>query len=136
MKPVARTVYIAIGALAAGGIAFPAPANADEPFMVCPDGHTGVAEGHTSCPFAHDMRVAYENQPGPLYEVYSPVTGETYEMQCQGGFPQISSVVRRSTVCAALAAMTRSFFFGECLFCLRLLAAVFWSSRHVGGSTN
>lgn len=81
-----RILYVVIGALVAGGIAFPAPANADEPFMVCPDGHTGVAEGHTSCPFAHDMRVAYESQPGPLYNVYSPVTDETYQMQCQGGF--------------------------------------------------
>lgn len=32
------------------------------------------------------MRDAYLNQPGPLYAVYSPVTGEMYRMQCQGGF--------------------------------------------------
>ncbi len=82
----ARPLYLIVGLLVAGGTAFPPPANADEPFMICPDGHTGVAEGHTSCPFAHDMRAAYENQSGPLYDVYSPVTDETYQMQCQGGF--------------------------------------------------
>jgi hypothetical protein len=38
--------------------------------MVCPDGHTGVAEGHTSCPFAHDMRVAYESHITESTSVY------------------------------------------------------------------
>lgn len=80
-----QTLGVVIGALMAGGIAFSAPASAEE-FEMCPDGHEGVAEGRTTCAFADNVRSAYQNEPGPLYHAYSPVTGEMYVMQCQGGF--------------------------------------------------
>lgn len=81
----AQAFGVVIGALTTGGIAFSAPASAEE-FEVCPDGHEGVAEGRTTCAFAENVRSAYLNQSGPLYNAYSPVTGEMYAMQCQGGF--------------------------------------------------
>lgn len=77
---------VVIGALVAGGIAFSAPANADESFVMCPDGRSGVAEGRTTCAFAENVEGAYWSQGGPLVEACSPVTGECYTMQCQPGF--------------------------------------------------
>lgn len=55
-------------------------------FLICPDGHTGVATSVTSCQFAVNVRYSYLRQGGPTVIAYSPVTGETYEMQCHAGF--------------------------------------------------
>jgi len=79
---------VAAGLVALVNISSPlaATANADEPFIPCPDGRTGVATSVTSCAFAHNVRSAYLNQPGPLFLAYSPTTGNVYEMQCQAGF--------------------------------------------------
>ncbi len=45
-----------------------------------------VALGPTSCPFALDVASAYYanigSGPGELYNVYSPTTGENYNMSC------------------------------------------------------
>ena len=76
--------YILAAGLAALTLA-PA-AHADEPFIACPDGRTGVATTVTSCEFAHNVRSAYLHQDGPLYLAYSPVTEKIYVMQCRGGF--------------------------------------------------
>ena len=45
-----------------------------------------MATAVTSCAFAHNVRLAYYGQPGPLYLAYSPVTEQVYSMQCQAGF--------------------------------------------------
>lgn len=55
-------------------------------FLICPDGHTGVATSVTSCQFAVNVRYSYLHQGGPTVIAYSPVTGGTYEMQCHVGF--------------------------------------------------
>jgi hypothetical protein len=55
-------------------------------FLVCPDGHTGVATTVTSCQFAMNVRDSYLRQGGPTVIAYSPVTGDTYEMECHAGF--------------------------------------------------
>ena len=73
-------------AATAGAIALASPAQADEAVFACPDGFTGVAEGQTSCPFAHNVGVA-DHLYGPgVVTAYSPVTGQDYTMQCGGGF--------------------------------------------------
>src|SRR5258705_88718 len=75
-------------AAAAIGIAIP-PGTAHaygEEFLVCPDGHSGIATTVTSCPFAENVRVAWFTQPGQVVEAYSPVTGTFYDMQCADGF--------------------------------------------------
>jgi hypothetical protein len=76
-----------IAAAAVGtALAVAAPANAAEDFLVCPDGHSGIATTVTSCPFAENVRVAYLTQAGQVVEAYSPVTGQYYDMQCAPGF--------------------------------------------------
>jgi hypothetical protein len=57
-----------------------------ETFLICPDGHTGVATNVTSCAFALNVHESYLSQGGPTVIAYSPVTGDTYEMQCHAGF--------------------------------------------------
>ena len=57
-----------------------------ETFLICPDGHTGVATSVTSCEFALNVHESYLSQGGPTVIAYSPVTGDTYEMECHAGF--------------------------------------------------
>jgi hypothetical protein len=64
-------------------VAAPPP---QETFIICPDGHTGVATSVTSCEFALNVHVGYLRQGGPTVIAYSPVTGDTYEMECHAGF--------------------------------------------------
>ena len=58
----------------------------NETFLICPDGHSGVATGVTSCQFAMNVRDSYLRQRGPTVIAYSPVTGDSYEMDCQTGY--------------------------------------------------
>lgn len=55
-------------------------------FLVCPDGHSGVATGVTSCQFAMNVRDSYLSQGGPEVIAYSPVTGQSYDMECVAGY--------------------------------------------------
>jgi len=79
-------VAVGIGALAVG-IGAPA-ASADE-FIVCPSGMTGVASEDTSCAFADNVRSALLTQPGTVVSAYSPVTQQSYTMQCA---PTVTSI--------------------------------------------
>lgn len=83
MKKLITAALLAAGALAAAPLA-----QADETVTVCPDGRSGVAQGQTSCAFAHNVRNAYwaSGQNPAVVAAYSPVTGEVYTMQCAGGF--------------------------------------------------
>lgn len=71
----------AIAAVAAAGIAGAAPARADN-FTVCPSGMSGVATDDTSCAFADNVRWAWYAQPGTIVTAFSPVTNQSYTMQC------------------------------------------------------
>ncbi|MGA8546855.1 MAG: hypothetical protein WB785_16565 [Mycobacterium sp.] len=78
------TLAIGVGAFVAAGIALvaPAPAHAD---TRC-NGYV-VAVGPTSCEFAVNVGAAWRNSfiypdGGLLQNVYSPVTGESYNMDC------------------------------------------------------
>ena len=56
-------------------------------FIVCPSGRDGVASAVTSCAFADNVRRVYYNQGQPDGLVaYSPVTDESYLMQCFGPY--------------------------------------------------
>lgn len=88
--PLAMSELIKIGvgvAIAAAVGLSTAPAHADV-FDMCPDGHEGVVGGHTTCDFAENVRSAFYAS-GELnnFVAYSPVTGERYEMSCQGEYP-------------------------------------------------
>jgi len=44
----------------------------------------------TTCPFARNVRDAYQSSGGAsVIDVYSPVTGQTYTMNCTGGVPTV-----------------------------------------------
>ena len=80
------SVMGAAAALAAVSLAPSANAYVDEPFIVCPSGGSGVATSVTSCAFADNVRYSYLTQPGQVVTAYSPVTGQSYTMQCGEGF--------------------------------------------------
>lgn len=73
---------VAIGSAATAlTMATAAPAHADELFIGCPSGHSGVATTVTSCAFAENVRYNYIAQGGQIVTAYSPVTGRYYNMQ-------------------------------------------------------
>ena len=74
------------GGLIAAGVLVAPQAHADEAFLVCPSGRSGVATSVTSCAFADNVRYNYIRQGGPIITAYSPVTGQFYTMQCASGF--------------------------------------------------
>ncbi len=77
-----RTICtLTAAALAAIGVEAAPPASADE-FTVCPSGMSGVATEDTSCAFADNVRYSWYAQPGTIITAFSPVTGQTYTMQC------------------------------------------------------
>jgi hypothetical protein len=86
MKTAITALSSLIASSAAIGIALAAPAHA-EPVNRCDYGdlRTAVAEGHTSCAFAHNVRVAWFTQPGSIVTAYSPETGQLYNMMCVRG---------------------------------------------------
>jgi hypothetical protein len=64
------------------GLAAAPTANAED-VNICPSGMTGVATADTSCAFAENVRAAwYAQPPGAVVTAYSPVTQQTYTMQC------------------------------------------------------
>lgn len=77
----------ALGVLGAGLLGLsPATASADDTFLICPDGRSGIATAVTSCDFAQNVNRAYYSQAGSLVSAYSPATKNWYTMQCQSGF--------------------------------------------------
>jgi hypothetical protein len=78
MKTILATVIVGVA------VGFAPAVHADD-FVLCPDGHEGVVGDHTSCPFAENVRKGFfvQNQP-EHFTAYSPVTGEGYEMGCNG----------------------------------------------------
>jgi hypothetical protein len=72
---------LAAGVVAAAGVGLASPAGA-EVFTVCASGMSGVATDDTSCAFADNVRWAWYSQPGTIVTAYSPVTHQSYTMQC------------------------------------------------------
>ena len=67
---------VALGSLVGAGTA------SAENFTVCPSGMSGVSTDDTSCAFADNVRWAWYSQPGNIVTAYSPVTDQSYTMQC------------------------------------------------------
>jgi hypothetical protein len=74
------------------GMAASAHAAGGELFLVCPDGHSGIATTVTSCPFAENVRIAYLTQGGPVVVAYSPVTGWRTPCSVSPGLPRNSTM--------------------------------------------
>lgn len=88
MRTIITTFLTTLAIVFGLALIYSASARADELVIVCPDGHTGVAQGQTSCAFAQNVRMAYwaSGANPAVVQAYSPVTGEIYTMQCSGGF--------------------------------------------------
>ena len=83
------------GTMATGiGFAVASPASADV-FTVCPSGMSGVSTGDTSCAFADNVRWAWYSQPGSIVTAYSPVTHQSYTMQCTSTATNFWPVAKR-----------------------------------------
>ena len=67
---------VALGSLVGAGTA------SAENFTICPSGMSGVSTADTSCAFADNVRRAWYSQPGTIVTAYSPVTHQSYTMQC------------------------------------------------------
>lgn len=74
--------FSAASVTATGTLFFAAAPAYAEDFTVCPSGMSGVATEDTSCAFADNVRFAWYAQPGSIVSAYSPVTRQTYTMQC------------------------------------------------------
>jgi hypothetical protein len=48
-----------------------------------------TAGANTSCPFAENVRAAYNQTGSGVLDVSSPVTGQTYRMYCTSGSPHV-----------------------------------------------
>lgn len=80
-----KRVIAALGAL--GLLLTLAPsAQANEPFLTCPSGRSGVATTVTSCAFADNVRLSYFSQGAGSVLAYSPTTGQMYDMWCTPGY--------------------------------------------------
>lgn len=81
-----KKALFALPLVAAAALALAPIATADDPFIPCPSGLSGIATMVTSCPFADNVRRGYFSQGGPEVVAYSPVTGQVYLMDCIAGF--------------------------------------------------
>src|ERR1700743_1662805 len=95
-----RKLLIAAAALPFLGLRLANPANADESFDTCPSGNSGVATSVTSRPFADNVRGQYFAEGGgrTLLVVYSPVTGEQYEVRCDPAISHFNDGTSKTTV--------------------------------------
>jgi len=97
-----RTAISILLAFPAALVVALAPAAHADVFDMCPGGHEGVVGGHTTCDFADNVQSAFY-ACGMCHEfpAYSPVTGERYEMSCEGMYPARFSdgEVLKSTRC-------------------------------------
>jgi hypothetical protein len=75
-----------------------APAQSSLPGRSC--GGSGLsANQNTSCPFAEEVRAAYQRGGGSSsVEAFSPVTGQTYTMNCSTGSPHVCTGANNATV--------------------------------------
>lgn len=73
----------------------PAAAPGVENFTICPSGLSGVATDETSCAFADSVRLSWYSQPGNIITAYSPVTHQSYTMQCAPSATTVWSNAKR-----------------------------------------
>ena len=71
---------LAVAAIAAGLV--PAPGASAESVTVCPSELSGVATADTSCGFADNVRAAWIARPEAVVYAFSPVTQQSYTMNC------------------------------------------------------
>ena len=95
-----RKLLIAATAPPLLALGLASPAHADESFDTCPSGNSGIASSVTSCAFADNVRSQYftEGAGRTLLVVYSPVTGEQYEVRCDPAISHFNDGTSKTTV--------------------------------------
>jgi hypothetical protein len=94
-----RKLLIAVAAPSLLALGLANPAHADESFDTCPSGNSGIATPVTSCAFADSVRNQYFAEGGrTLLVVYSPVTGEQYEVRCDPAISHFNDGTSKTTV--------------------------------------
>ncbi len=78
----------------------------------CGNGLTAGA--HTSCPFAENVRAAYESSGSGILDVYSPTTGQTYRMYCTSGSPHVCTGGNGASVYFPSGASAASYGLSRC----------------------
>jgi Glucodextranase, domain B len=78
----------------------------------CGDGV--VAGAHTSCPFARNVRDAYEASGSGILDVYSPTTGQTYRMYCTSGDSHVCTGGNEASVYFSTGGPVTRYPVGDC----------------------
>ena len=136
MRRFGAALAVALGSpvTALFSLAVAVPAHAEDYFIGCPSGHSGIATTVTSCPFAENVRQAYLSQDGMVVTAYSPVTNQYYDMQC-AWFHRSSQKRPDSPVCEVRwrRQRCRDHFLIRVLICARSpLASLRWCTRQIG----
>jgi hypothetical protein len=69
---------------------------------------------NTSCPFAENVRAAYESSGSGVLDVYSPTTGLTYRMYCTSGSPHVCTGGRGASVYFSSGGAGATYSVGDC----------------------
>jgi hypothetical protein len=73
-----------------------------------------TAGAHTSCPFAENVRAAFEASGSGILDVYSPTTGKTYRMYCTSGSPHVCTGGNGASVYFSSGGAVPRYSMGEC----------------------
>jgi hypothetical protein len=75
----------------------------------------GLAAGaRTSCPFAENVRAAFESTGSGVLDVYSPTTGQTYRMYCTSGSPHVCTGGNGASVYFSSGSVSPPYSLGDC----------------------
>ena len=73
-----------------------------------------TAGARTSCPFAENVRAAFEASGSGVLDVYSPTTGKTYRMYCTSGSPHVCTGGNGASVYFSSGGGVTRYSMGEC----------------------
>jgi Glucodextranase, domain B len=73
-----------------------------------------TAGAHTSCPFAENVRAAFESTGSGVLDVYSPTTGQTYRMYCTSGSPHVCTGGNGASVYFSSGSIASAYSLGDC----------------------
>ena len=73
-----------------------------------------TAGAHTSCPFAENVRAAFEASGSGILDVYSPTTGKTYRMYCTSGSPHVCTGGNGASAYFSSGGAVTRYSMGEC----------------------
>jgi hypothetical protein len=69
---------------------------------------------NTSCPFAENVRAAYQSSGSGTLNVYSPTTGQSYRMYCTSGSPHVCTGGHGASVYFSSGGSGTTYSVGDC----------------------